>query len=370
MSNRRKIAVLSGDGVGSEVMECTLNVLNAIGFEADYEFCDIGWEFWKKEGNALPQRTLDVIRKSDCALMAAITSKPQSEAEKELSDDLKGKGLKYHSPIVTLRKELALYLNLRPAKSISPKFTFNNKDIDITVFRENTEGLYCGVEYDRISEKLADVISETYPSIREYEPDKTSISMRIVSDYASKKIITSAFEYARKNKINFVTIADKPNILRATGGRFIENARNISLKYPDIELQEVNIDAICMMLIKNPEKFRIIVAENMFGDIVSDLTAQLSGGMGFAYSANIGDNFALFEPVHGSAPKYAGTNKVNPSAMILSAALMLDWLGETEMSKRIFNAVKQTAEEGNQVTYDIGGSASNIDMTKEIIRKL
>ena len=370
MNNRKKIAVLSGDGVGIEVMECALKVLDAIGFEADYEYCDIGWELWKNEGDALPQRTLDKLKQCDCAIMSAITSKPQSEAEKELSDELKGRGLKYSSPIVRLRKELNLYLNLRPAKSISTKFSFNNKDIDIAVFRENTEGLYCGIEYDNINGKIADVIAETYPFIRAYDAETTSLSMRLISSNASRRILHSAFEYARKNCKRCVTIADKPNILRATGGRFVEEARNISREYPDIEMQEMNIDAICMMLVKAPEKFQVIIAENMFGDIISDITSQLSGGMGFAYSANIGDNFALFEPVHGSAPKYAGMNKVNPSAMILSGAFMLEWLGETEMSRRIFNAVMETAEEGKIVTYDIGGTFSNLEMTEEIIRKL
>jgi len=370
MDKKYKIAILSGDGVGKEVMQCALKVLDAVDFQAQYEFCDIGWEFWKKEGNPLPERTLKVMKECQCGLLGAITSKPKSEAEKELSEDLKGKGYTYRSPIVALRKLLDLYVNIRPSKSITPKVALNNKDVDITVFRENTEGLYCGIEYDTLEEDFIKVVSAKYPEIKNYPANESSVSMRIVSSNACKRVLRAAFEFADKNGKKCVTIADKPNILRATGGRFIEEARKMQKEYPHILLREVNVDAVGMMLVKKQEDFEVIVAENMFGDIISDLTAQIAGGMGFAYSANIGNDFALFEPVHGSAPKYTGMKKVNPSAMILSAAWMLEWLGETEKSKKIFDAVRQVVEEEKVVTYDIGGNAANDEMTDEIIKKI
>ncbi len=367
MEKKYKIAILPGDGVGNEVMQCALKVLDAVGFQAEYKYCDIGWHFWKNEGNPLPERTIEAMRECQCGLLGAITSKPKYEAEMELSEAFQGKGYVYRSPIVSLRKIFDLNVNLRPSKSITPNITLNKKDIDITVFRENTEGLYCGIEYDTLEDDFIKYVSARYPEISRFPANESSVSMRIVSSNACRRVLSAAFEFANANNKKCVTIADKPNILRATGGRFIEEARRMQKNYPDILLREVNVDALGMLLVKNPDDFEVIVAENMFGDIISDITAQIEGGMGFAYSDNIGDSFALFEPVHGSAPKYTGMKKVNPSAMILSAAWMLEWLGEIEKSKKIFDCVRQVVEENEVVTYDIGGNSTTDEMTAEII---
>lgn len=368
-----KIALLPGDGVGQEVIECAHKVLEAIGIDAEYIYLDIGWEFWRTEGNPLPKRTIELLKSCDCALLGAITSKPEIEAELELDNSLKNSGLKYRSPIIQLRQIFDLSSNIRPCKSILGNQAALNENVDITIFRENTEGLYCGVEYSEMPKELYELLSIEFPSLEYYKNNglhQTAVSLRIMCEDKSEKIIRKAFEYARRNRKRKVTVADKPNILRATGGLFVSVARNVAKDYPEIELEEVNIDALCMWLLKNPENFDIIVAENLFGDIISDLVAQLVGGMGFAYSGNIGDNFAVFEPVHGSVPKYTGKNKVNPLATILASAFMLRWLGEDCKADLINDAVEKVVFEHRVGTYDMGLNNSNIELTNALIEKL
>lgn len=368
-----KIALLPGDGVGKEVINCAYKVLKAVGIEAIYIYSDIGWEYWKSEGNPLPERTVQVLRNTDCALLGAITSKPEYEAQRELNDELKDKGFQYKSPIIQLRQMFELSTNIRPCKSIKGNKAATREDVDITVFRENTEGLYSGIEYSKLTEELYNCISTTYPSIQQYKKlgiEKTAVSMRIMCVDKSEKIIREAFQYAVQNKKRKVTVADKPNILRATGGMFIDTARRVAKDYPDIILDEANIDALCMWLVKDPSKYEVIVAENLFGDIISDLTAQLAGGMGFAFSGNIGSNYAVFEPTHGSAPKYAGMNKVNPIATILAAAYMLKWLGEDSKYLAINQAVEQVTMAQKIGTYDMGFTNSNLELTNQVIVQL
>lgn len=368
-----KIALLPGDGVGQEVIECAHKVLKAIEIEAEYIYLDIGWEFWRAEGNPLPKRTIEHLKDCDCALLGAITSKPAVEAELELDNSLRNRRLQYRSPIIQLRQIFDLSSNIRPCKSILGNQAALNENVDITIFRENTEGLYCGVEYSEMPKELYELLSEKFPAMEYYKDrglHQTAVSLRIMCESKSKKIIRKAFEYARRNGKRKVTVADKPNILRATGGLFVNVARKVAKDFPEIELEEVNIDAICMWLLKNPENFDIIVAENLFGDIISDLVAQLAGGMGFAYSGNIGDNFAVFEPIHGSAPKYAGKNKVNPIATVLAAAFMLHWLGENSKADLIKGAVEKVVSEHRVGTYDMGLNNSNIELTNALIEKI
>lgn len=368
-----KIALLPGDGVGKEVIMCAKMVLDALDVPAEYVYEDIGWEFWKSEGNPLPERTVEDLKTCDCALLGAITSKPEAEANKELSEKLQGKGYHYRSPIIELRQKFDLGINLRPCHSTPGNPLVYKDNIHITIFRENTEGSYCGIEYASVPKELYDVVVKANPAIKEYEEkglDKTSISFRVMCEEKSERIIRAAFDYAKEKGKKKVTIVDKPNILRATGGMFVNLARKVAKEYPEITLEEVNIDAACMWLVKNPESFEVIVAENLFGDIISDLCAQLIGGMGFAFSGNIGNQFAVFEPIHGSAPKYAGLHKVNPIATIFATSYMLEWLGEFKKSNIIRTAVNSIVKGGIYGTYDMGLTDTNIEFTEEIITEM
>ena len=363
-----KIAVLPGDGIGPEVIEAAMIVLNEISLDAEYIYGDIGWKFWVKEGNALPERTVEMMHQTDCALFGAITSKPKDEAQRELSPELKGRGLEYYSPIVKLRQLFDLYANIRPAKAY-PGNPLNYRDnINITIFRENTEGLYSGVEYYPVPEEI-DRVFANHPRYKKFVGVDKAISLRIISRRGAERIIGAAFEYAKKNNLRNVTVVEKPNVLRETSGLFVEVAREIHKEYPEIEMWETNIDAQAMWLVKNPEKYDVLVTSNLFGDIISDLASQLVGGLGFAAAGNVGDDYAVFEPVHGSAPKYAGMYKVNPIATIRATRMMLDYLGEHKKAERLERAIEEVVKEGKVRTYDMGGNASTLDVAKEIAKK-
>ncbi|TKJ41820.1 3-isopropylmalate dehydrogenase [candidate division LCP-89 bacterium B3_LCP] len=367
-----RIAWLPGDGVGVEVMEAARMILDKLEFDAEYIHGDIGWEFWTKEGNALPDRTLEMLKDTNCALFGAITSKPKDEAAKELDPALREKGYTYFSPIVRLRQELNLHTNMRPCKAYKGNPLNYQNDIDLIVFRENTEGMYGGVEFHPVPQTVFDALC-VHPKMKkfgEHSLDDLAISTRIMSRKGCESIVYQAFQFAKEFNRRSVTVVDKPNVLRETGGLMIRSARKLAENYPDIPLWETNIDAQCMWLVKNPMDYDILVAENMFGDIISDLCAQLVGGLGFACAGNIGDNYAVFEPTHGSAPKYTGMYKVNPIATVLSAKMMLDWLGETEKGKRLEDAVAAIIAEGKVRTYDMGGSAKTLEMAQAIAEKL
>ncbi|MEE9167223.1 MAG: isocitrate/isopropylmalate dehydrogenase family protein [Candidatus Neomarinimicrobiota bacterium] len=368
-----RIAWLPGDGVGHDVMECARLILDTMNFDGEYIHGDIGWEFWKSEGNAFPDRTKTLMRETHCALFGAITSKPKDEAAKELSPELKEKGFVYFSPIVQLRQEFNLHTNLRPCKAYPGNSLNYREGIDIAIFRENTEGMYGGVEFFPLPGEVFDALDANHPKMKKFEKfglNNIALSTRIMTKQACENIAVQAFEYARKSGRRSVTVVDKPNVLRETGGLMIRTAREVSRRYPAIELGETNIDAQCMWLVKNPEDYEVIVAENMFGDILSDLCAQLVGGLGFACSANIGDDYAVFEPTHGSAPKYAGQYKVNPMAMLLSVKMMFEWLGEREKAVGLERAVAEVIAEGKVRTYDMGGSSTSLEVAEEIARKL
>jgi len=363
------IAWLPGDGVGVEVLEAARLCLDALEFDAKYREGDIGWKFWCSEGNALPERTLGLLKETECALFGAITSKPKQEADAELDPPLRGKGFSYFSPIVKLRQELNLHTNIRPCKAYVGNPLNYREGIDLVIFRENTEGLYAGIEFYPLPQNVFDALC-THSSARKFGKfglENLAMSTRLMSRQGCANIVRQAFVYAKKCGRKSVTICDKPNVLRETGGLMIRTAREIhEREYPDIPMWETNIDAQCMWLVKNPLDYDVIVAENMFGDILSDLAAQIVGGLGFASAGNIGDNYAVFEPTHGSAPKYAGQYKVNPIAAILAARLMLEWLGEAEKAHRLEEAVERVIKEGQVRTYDMGGSSTTIEMAKAI----
>lgn len=359
-----RIAWLPGDGVGNDVCEATRIVLDRMALDAEYIHGDIGWEFWIQEGEALPTRTVDLMKNTDCAFFGAITSKPTKEAAKELSPALQGKGLTYRSPIVRMRQMLDLYICLRPCKGY-PGNALNYRDgVDLVVFRENTEGMYIGVEFEKCPPELralkgGDKLAED-----------AAISIRAITPKGSHRIVRAAYEYAQKHGRKKVTVVHKANVLRATDGVFLEEARKVASDFPNIEFDEANVDAMGMWLLKNPLNYGVIVTTNLFGDIISDLCAQMVGGLGFGCSGNIGEKYAVFEPTHGSAPKYSGQYKVNPIATILAAKMMLDWLGESEKAKALEGAVASVLREGKAKTYDMGGATSTLDMARAIAAKL
>jgi isocitrate/isopropylmalate dehydrogenase len=368
-----KIAWLPGDGVGVDVMEAARMILDRLKFDAEYVPGDIGWEFWRTEANPLPDRTVKMLKQTDCALFGAITSKPKEEAERELIADLQGKGHIYSSPIVRLRQEFNLRTNMRPCKAY-PGNPLNYRDgIDIVVFRENTEDLYSGVEFYPLPDEVREIVKKHNPRMARFDKhpaNEVAVSLRINTKTGCRNIVTDAFEYAKKTGRKSVTVVEKPNVIRETSGLMVRTAREVARNYPGIELWETNIDAMCMWLIKNPTDYSVLVTSNMFGDIVSDLCAQLVGGLGFASSGNIGDDYAVFEPTHGSAPKYAGMYKVNPMAMLLSTRMMLEWLGETDMSERLENSIAEIIREGKVRTYDMGGSNSSLEVAEAVAARL
>jgi 3-isopropylmalate dehydrogenase len=370
---RLRIAVLPGDGIGREVMEAAFIPLEKLGLDAEYLWGDIGWEFWKKEGNALPQRTIDLLCSTDVCLFGAITSKTADEALQELTPSLQEKGLKYRSPIIQLRQLFDLYVNLRPCKAFPGNPLNYREEIDMVIFRENTEGLYAGVEFHPIPSEVRRVLEIHHPAMNRFSfasDEEVAVSLRLMTKKGCHRIVKKAFEYAKQFGRKRVTLVEKANVLRETGGLMIREAQGVAQAYPEIIFDVVNVDALAMWLVKTPEQYDVLVAENLFGDIISDLAAQLVGGLGFSASGNIGDHDAIFEPTHGSAPKYDGLGKVNPLAMINAMVMMLEWLGEPDRSRVLEQAVRQVIHEGKVRTYDMGGSASTVEMARAVAEKI
>jgi 3-isopropylmalate dehydrogenase len=392
---RHTVVTMPGDGIGKIVLPEALRVLEAAGFDADTVHADIGWDYWVNEGNPLPAVTVDLLEKHKLGLFGAITSKPKAAADAELAPKLRGKGHSYFSPIVAMRQRFKLDVCIRPCRSFigNPlNFIIKKADggheepaVDAVIFRQNTEGMYAGVEWTDPPETVRSALA-THPKFKPFiavpGPD-LAISSRIVTRTATRRIITKAFEYARKHGYKSVTVCEKPNVLRETSGMFEEEAKKIAPQFDGIALWSTNIDAQMMWLTKNPQDYGVLVAENLFGDIVSDAFAGLVGGLGFACSGNIGEEVAVFEPTHGSAPKYAELDPpiVSPIAMILSAAMLLDHVGETEKAARVRDAVATVIRQGKVRTYDMlrltggpkvisQGAATTTQMTDAIIAKL
>ncbi|MCX6549952.1 MAG: isocitrate/isopropylmalate dehydrogenase family protein [Acidobacteria bacterium] len=367
-----KIAWLPGDGVGVDVMDDPRNVLDRLN-DAEYIHGDIGWEFWCREGDALPARTIELLKHVDAALFGAITSKPVKAAEAELVRELRGTGLVYRSPIVRMRQQFDLYNCLRPIKAYAGNPLNHSDAIDLVMFRENTEDLYAGVEFNPVPPELAQTLgklSKAFAPFAGLAGDQYAVSCKINTRHGSERIIDAAFKFARANKRRKVTIIHKANVVRATDGLFLETAKEVASRYPDVAWDEANVDAVTMWLLKNPLNYDVLVAPNLYGDIVSDLCAQMVGGLGFACSGNIGDKLGVFEPTHGSAPKYAGQNKVNPIATILTAKMMLDWLGERDLGDRLERATAAVIKQGQVRTYDMGGTATTTEMAEAVAREL
>jgi len=331
------VTFIPGDGIGPEISEATKRVIEATGVDIKWDIHEAGQEVFERQGTPLPQSVLDSIKKNKVALKGPITTPV-------------GRG--FRSVNVALRQTLDLYCCLRPCKTFKGARTrFEN--VDLIIIRENTEDLYAGIEFEKDSEdtkKLIDFITvSTGKTIR---PD-SGISIKPISVYATERIVRFAFEYARKNNRRKVTAVHKANIMKCSDGLFLETSRNVAKRYPDIEFEDRIVDNMCMQLVQKPKLYDVIVLPNLYGDVVSDLAAGLIGGLGLAPGANLGEEIAVFEPVHGSAPKYKGLNKVNPLAMILSGVMMLKHLGEVEAARRLETAVAHIIEEGRYVTYDM-----------------
>jgi 3-isopropylmalate dehydrogenase len=371
--SRYRIAWLPGDGIGKEVLEAARIVLDAAEFDAEYRAGEIGWELWRREGEALPARTIDLLENVDAALFGAITSKPAGAAEAELVPELRGKGLKYRSPIVRMRQLFDLYVCLRPCKAYPGNALNHREGIDLVVFRENTEDLYAGVEFFPVPRELSELLGRLAPAFAPFRglaDDEYALSCKINTRKGSERIARAAFRFAREHGRRKVTIVHKANVVRASDGVFLEQARRVAREFPEIVADDANVDAIGMWLLKNPANYDVLVAPNLYGDIVSDLCAQMVGGLGFGCSGNIGDDLAVFEPTHGSAPKYAGQYKVNPIATILAAKMMLEWLGEKEKAALVERAVAAVVAEGKVRTYDMGGRHTTLEMAETIAAKL
>jgi 3-isopropylmalate dehydrogenase len=367
------IAWLPGDGIGKDVMDAARIVLDELRLEATYPHGDIGWEFWCREGDAFPLRTVELLKTVDAAMFGAITSKPAKAAEAELIPELKGKGLVYRSPIVRMRQMFDLYVCLRPCKAYVGNPLNFREGIDLVIFRENTEDLYAGVEFSPVPAELAAVLAKTskpFAPFKDLPADAYAVSCKVNTKKGSERIVRAAFEYAQRNGRKKVTVVHKANVVRATDGLFLEEARKVAALFPGVQMDEANVDAICMWLLKNPKSYEVLVAPNLYGDIISDLAAQMVGGLGFGCSGNIGEKLAVFEPSHGSAPKYAGQYKVNPIATILAAKMMLDWLGEAEKAARLERAVAAVIREGEARTYDMGGTSTTFEVAEAVARAL
>ncbi len=331
------VTLIPGDGIGPEITEATRRVIEATGVPISWDMHEAGLEVFEKEGNPLPQRVIDSIKKNKTALKGPITTPV---------------GTGFRSVNVALRQKLDLYCCLRPSKTYKGVQT-RYENIDIVIIRENTEDLYAGIEFENGTEeanRLIDLIGEiTGKTIRR----DSGISIKPISVYASERIIAFAFEFARNHRRKKVTAVHKANIMKFSDGLFLETARKVAQRYPDIEFEDRIVDNMCMQLVQKPERYDVIVLPNLYGDIVSDLAAGLIGGLGLAPGANIGEAYAVFEPTHGSAPKYRGLNKVNPFAMILSGIMMLRHLGEHLAAQSLESAVASVISEGTYVTYDM-----------------
>lgn len=395
---KRTIVALPGDGIGKAVLDEAIRVLDAAGFEADYVEGDIGWEFWKSEGNPLPDRTIKLLEEHKIGLFGAITSKPKDAAFEELAPELKEKKLVYASPIVGLRQHFNLDICMRPCHTyVGNPLNFIRRGIgntveepavDVVIFRQNTEGLYGGVEWSNPPAQVYDALMTHPKFVKNFGKtpvEEISVSTRIFTKNATERILRAAFEHAKNFGYKSVTVCEKPNVIRETSGMMFKMAQQMQkADYPNIQLWNTNIDAQMMWLTKNPEDYGVIVAGNMFGDIVSDGFAGLIGGLGFACSAQFNDNgIGVFEPTHGSAPKYADypVSIVNPIAMVESACMMLDYINEKPMATKIRKAVADVIAEGKVRTYDMmkmrgkvdvvdNGAASTTQMADAIIAKL
>lgn len=357
---KRTITLIPGDGIGPEITEAMVRVVEATGADIEWEVVNAGAEVYEREGTVLPQRVIDSLKKNRVGIKGPITTPV---------------GTGFRSVNVALRKFFDLYACVRPCKNY-PGISSRYEGVDIVIIRENTEDLYAGVEFECGSSEAIELIN-FIKERKDVDIRKDSgISIKPISIGASERIIRFAFEYARKNNRKKVTCVHKANIMKYSDGLFLDVFKRIASDYQDIESEDRIVDNMCMQLVQKPQFYDVLVLPNLYGDIVSDLAAGLVGGLGVAPGANIGDEIALFEPTHGSAPKYKGKNKVNPTAMMLSAVLMLKYIGENECADVMEKAIAEVIKEGKYVTYDLKPGSDNhtavgtLEMTEAIVDKI
>jgi isocitrate dehydrogenase (NAD+) len=353
---QHEVTLIPGDGVGPEVTEATRKVLEATGISFNWDVQEVGSSASEKYGTPLPKHTLESIKKNRVALKGPVTTPV---------------GTGFRSVNVALRQELNLYACLRPCKSRTG-VPSRYQDVDLIVVRENTEDLYAGIEFERGTPETSELIDFIADKTEKRISLDSGISIKPISKGASERIVRFAFDYARTNGRKKVTAVHKANIMKFSDGIFLKAARQMAKSYPDIEFEDVIVDNLCMQLVRNPERYDILVLPNLYGDIISDLCAGLIGGLGVAPSVNIGDEVAIFEPAHGSAPKYTGKNRVNPIAMMFSGAMMLRYIGEREAADRLEQAIGEVIAEGKSLTYDLNPehAATTSEVADAVNKKL
>jgi isocitrate dehydrogenase (NAD+) len=344
------ITLIPGDGVGPEISQATKRVLDATGVSINWETAYAGAGAEKEFGELLPKATLQSIRKNRVAIKGPVTTPV---------------GSGFRSVNVALRKELDLYTCLRPCK-IYPGAPTIFKNVDIIVVRENTEDLYSGIEFERGKAETAKLIELVAKATGDKVREDSAVSLKVISESASRRIVKYAFEYARANRRKRVTAVHKANIMKFSDGLFLATAREAAKEYNDIEFEDRIVDNLCMQLVKRPQQFDVLVLPNLYGDLISDLCAGLVGGLGLAPGANLGDRIAVFEATHGSAPKYRGQNKVNPMSMMLSGVMMLKHIGETKAADRLEKAIADVIAEGKSVTYDMKPGSAEVVGTSQV----
>ena len=332
-----RITLIPGDGVGPEVTEATRRVLEATGVSFQWDIAYVGATAQETTGTPLPEPVLESIRKNGVALKGPVTTPV---------------GSGFRSVNVALRKQLELYTCLRPCKTY-PGVPSPYKNVDIVIVRENMEDLYSGIEFEKGAVETAELVKLVSQTKGERIGKDAGVSLKVISELCSRRIVKFAFDYARTYHRKKVTAVHKANIMKFSDGLFLFTGREVAKEYPDIEFEDKIVDNMCMQLVQKPQQYDVIVAPNLYGDILSDLCAGLVGGLGLTPGANLGDRLAVFEAVHGSAPKYAGLNKVNPMAMMLSAVIMLRYLGEAKNADRLEKAIAEVIAEGKNVTYDL-----------------
>ncbi|WP_406066257.1 isocitrate/isopropylmalate family dehydrogenase [Streptomyces sp. NBC_01077] len=354
MTSVKKVAVLPGDGIGPEVVDAVLPVLDLLQVPVELTYGDIGWEYWRREGDPVPERTWELLDTVDTCLLAAITSKPPREAEAELAGSLQGQGIRYVSPVIQLRQRFGLFANVRPVENLQG----HGRPYRFALIRENTEGMYAGFDYtgDVVPAALRSMVGGHANVVANAGQD-LGVSLRLVTRLGLDRLLRFSFAYARAHGHSLLTWVDKPNVLRSSSALAREVLEEVTAEYPGIAVEVQNANAVAMWMVEQPERFGVVVAENMFGDVLSGLGEGVVGGLGLAPSGNYGQHGSYFEPVHGSAPHLAGADCANPSAMLLAVGMMLEHLGFSDAALEIPKAVRSVLARGESLTFDLGGGA-------------
>lgn len=367
----KRIAYLPGDGIGQEVLPAARAVLTAAGFEAEWVELPVGWEEWRRRGDPLPAATVDAMRTTQAALFGAIASKSEAEAQHDLDPHLRNRGLRYESPILRLRRLFRLHTNLRPVRSW-PGVPNTLGSTNLVLFRENSEDLYAGIETPALTPELRQAWTHAGVAPDRFPPEGTeaALSVRLVTHQRTEALCREAFEYARSTGRHRVTLLEKANVLRVTGGLVRDLFYQVARDYPNLTADDLHIDAACARVVRDPQRFDVVVATNLFGDIFSDVAAEVAGGLGLAPSANLGPDYALFEPVHGSAPDIAGRGIANPVAAIWTGALLARHAGATSVADRVEAALGAYLASDTPKTPDLGGRATTADVTRHIVERV